>query len=85
MNNEVSKNLHEDDIVDWMNCDEEALMVCQMMDEKITTVRYPTEGIDDDIDSDSEEPQETRMDQGIKQGDHYVSSGSRRVSSPSKK
>lgn len=55
-------NLHEDDIVEWINCNDEASIVSHMMDEEIfSVVMHPT----GDKHENSEEPLEIIMDCGI--------------------
>lgn len=68
MNHEVTKNLCEDEIIDWMHCSGEASLIYQVMDDEIVTmIKNPTEDIDEDSDSDSEELHEKiNMNQGIK-------------------
>lgn len=35
---EVTRNLREDDVVEWINCDSEAPAVCHMKDEQIVNM-----------------------------------------------
>lgn len=36
MNNEVIKDISEDNIIDWMNCDDAASVVCQVTMKKLS-------------------------------------------------